>query len=444
MSDRSRSRSPIAKTPHHKPIITLAPSSKLLSRPALPNPVFAQRSSPKVSRKRRSLRQCSSVMQRPNTLHTNRINADTTTSSANASPATTLQDLTTNAQHRNISNHRMNFLKNASPKSNVTNQQQFLPPPPNLYPIRSPPVNAQPATTFAQSTAHQTSSAILTQTSTTTPSASSPSNESTNRGQPTTHPTASVNTLQPHFAFGANPPPITILVPYPVMVPVPFPIPIPMPIIAFLRAAQIQLDAKHKSSAPTETPPTSQKEPTIVQSDLPLDCTKTRELHDDDDPEHLIEMVCEDSSDSITEIVCQSKANANQTQTSDTLSDQHAAISSSPPSITATSVASTNSDPQQPTSATSGDLQQPLPRFKITRLNSRRGIITPSSTTVAADHVPSATNSAKIDATATYVAPPVDESPPMLETSRPLRKRKRLVDCDYTRAAREEVRKKTD
>lgn len=441
MSDRSRSRSPSSSAkPPHKPIITLAPSSKLLSRPPLQTAVFAQTISPKATRKRRSLRQCNSVILRNSSLHLNRGSNDTPT----APPTTTLQDLTTNAQHRNISNHRMSFLKNSSPKPIATNSQ-FLPPPPNLYPIRSPSAQSQPTVTSFAPTSSDPATIVYTQTTTTTTSTPSPifpqseSIRTSTTNPPNTH-------LSP-FPFGANPPPITILVPYPVMVPVPFPIPIPMPIMAFLRAAQVQLDAKNGKPPPPSAngngAAPSQHNPSQTTNDghseQPLDCSKSRdELFDDDDPEQLIEVICEDSSDSITEIPSQTTpvpSSSHSTQPAKPHSGPSSANNNASPLLTE------KSKPNY-TQTSSSVEQQPLPKFKITRLNSRRGIITPSSASQPSPVNPSSTDQEAADAPAPQPSAAVDQPAPMLlETSRPLRKRKRLVDCDYSRAKAEDMRK---
>ncbi|XP_058055372.1 sine oculis-binding protein homolog A [Anopheles bellator] len=81
-------------------------------------------------------------------------------------------------------------------------------------------------------------------------------------------------------------PPVTILVPYPIIVPVPLPIPIPIPVIDFLKAALPSDDTKASQSEETRDP---QKEPDTVQDDGPLDFTvsgvgkgqdERRTLHD--------------------------------------------------------------------------------------------------------------------------------------------------------------------
>ncbi|XP_052873139.1 sine oculis-binding protein homolog B [Anopheles cruzii] len=80
------------------------------------------------------------------------------------------------------------------------------------------------------------------------------------------------------FGAAAAAPPVTILVPYPIIVPVPLPIPIPIPVIDFLKAALPPSDdAKASQHVETVAP---QKEPetgedTVVDSDGPLDFTVT-------------------------------------------------------------------------------------------------------------------------------------------------------------------------
>lgn len=85
--------------------------------------------------------------------------------------------------------------------------------------------------------------------------------------------------------------------------------------------------------------------------------------------------------------------------------------------------------------------QQRLPKFKITRLNSRR-IITSSSSDVLEPEINRPNTVIGKDLNVSSVAStPSTTNETSAETSRPLRKRKRLVDCDYSRLKDDDKKK---
>lgn len=186
--------------------------------------------------------------------------------------------------------------------------------------------------------------------------------------------------------FGAPPPPVTILVPYPIVLPFPIPIPIPLPIEVFLKAAELKLKRDAKEQEPTITHhvdtgasnsgfayshvATPTADSVIVDSpdnssDQPLDFTKAK------DTEKQFQFY-DESDDEENDI-----RDARALCVAD-LADEGPAINDDDP---------IDNSQQEPR----------LPKFKITRLHSRRTITKES------------------------------------DSSRPLRKRKRILDCDYMR-----------
>lgn len=350
-SDRSKSVSPITKAPtsstqSHRPLITVTPSAKLLSRPS--NIVPHVRISPKLSRKRRSLRLCA-LTNVPDSLEVTN-NNNTITSSCSKPVAVT------GSHESNANLHRKSPHKEPQASLKQNSSHHFLPPPPNLFPIRH---SGLPGTsrygshnqTQSQSHAQQPSTTQLPQNATTNSNSYLP------------------NVDQPRL-FGANPPPVTILVPYPIVIPVPIPIPIPMPIIDFLRAAQAKLDEQKKKT----TENTANERRVSVDDDEPLDFTKSKD---------------ESSMPILTQQLRLNKTIEPQPIVEVVEKDEH--------QITISGFEKLDEMDGQ---------EQRLPKFKITRLASKRIISTKES-----------------------------------ESSRPLRKRKRIIDCDYSRLRDDDKKK---
>lgn len=323
-SERSHSLSPVpltVSTPtppppsqQPKPLITVAPASKLMSRPVNLTP-------PKQSRKRRSPR-----------IHHHQIINNNNNNNNNCTPnhnnnskpctVTSAQDLRIN-QHPVID--RSNF------QNQYLSQTNFL---------RPPIMHGQQPPRFIHQQQPQQHHPMM---------SSEPPR------------------LPPFGGGGSVPPPVTILVPYPIILPIPIPIPIPVPMSEYLKL-------KNKYSQPvrvTETPPENVPEPEpepdekvdeIEIIEGPLDFTKSKEatvsLKDDSPsptPESPAHHQIEEMSLKISSVhsVCD-----------DDLANQ----------------------------------EQKLPKFKITRLHSKRIVST--------------------------VAPTIKES----ECSRPLRKRRRAFE----------------
>lgn len=347
-SDRSKSVSPITKAPpstasSHRPIITVTPSAKLLSRPS--NVVSQVRISPKLSRKRRSLRLCA-LTNVPDSMEVTN-NNNTMTASCNMPTAAT-------SSHESVANQRQKS-PHKEPQAPLKQNHHFLPPPPNLFPIRH---SGLPGTSrYGTHTQSQTQSYAQQPTTT-----QLPPNATANSSY--------IPNLDPSRIFGTNPPPVTILVPYPIVLPVPIPIPIPMPIIDFLKAAQAKLDEQNKKKA--ENGNNGNEERTSnTNDDEPLDFTKSRD---------------ESSMPILTQ-----QLRLNKTIESPQIveKDEH--------EITISGFEKLDEVDGQ---------EQRLPKFKITRLASKRIVSTKES-----------------------------------ESSRPLRKRKRVIDCDYSRLRDDDKKK---
>ncbi|XP_059607745.1 sine oculis-binding protein homolog [Phlebotomus argentipes] len=250
-SKRSRSGSPISVgtpslsnvVPAPRPVITLAPPSKLLSNPiGMPSSV---RTSMKGLKKRRSAR-----VQSMNSSNNNLQIID-----SNSAPSQKPCTLTTGAQDLRL--HQMSpIVHHAVPPEqtrtvlppqppSVLQHHPFLPPPPNLYPLRSPHLPP-----------------------------------------PFPH-LAHLPTDDRPLPFGPPPPPVTILVPYPIVLPLPIPIPIPIPLSHFAKLSQ----PAESSAGASSTADKEQRSPEArdVDSDecpdQPLDFTTARTEVKDPEPE---------------------------------------------------------------------------------------------------------------------------------------------------------------
>lgn len=264
------------------------------------------------------------------------------------------------------------------------------------------------------------------------------------------------------------PPPVTVMVPYPIVIPLPIPIPVPLPVMDFYKAymspeersklkdkeaGEAKKDALRSNTADEEVDAEGDLENSDCEQKIevgeetvneePLDFTKTKNCTPAKHFENQNEEISTVSVHSAEETASSLKR---------ALSDEHLAtmttLSPATPvtpttNTTTTTAVSPSPDGSPCSSAThcivrsgesgairrelsadvnevSGavgecdDGKQKLPKFKITRLQTKRTLIqtkeTPSTpTTVAA------------------------------ECSRPLRKRKRIIDCDFQKLALKEL-----
>uniref|UniRef100_A0A034VXF2 Sine oculis-binding protein-like protein n=2 Tax=Bactrocera dorsalis TaxID=27457 RepID=A0A034VXF2_BACDO len=269
------------------------------------------------------------------------------------------------------------------------------------------------------------------------------------------------------------PPPVTVMVPYPIVIPLPIPIPVPLPVMDFYKAymtpeertklkekeaSEAKKDALRSNTADEEADAEARLEHSDCEQKIevgeetvneePLDFTKTKNCMQAEHIEHQNEEIATVSVHSIEEATSSLKR---------ALSDEHLTTTTSlspatpvtPTTNTTTTTAVTPSPDRSPCSpATSckathcivrsdesatirrelsadideasgaigdcDDAKQKLPKFKITRLQTKRTLIqtkeTPSTPTTSA-----------------------------AECSRPLRKRKRIIDCDFQKLALKEL-----
>lgn len=352
-SDRSKSSSPplsssiptsppppitVASRSILKPLITVAPPSKLMSRPNVNN-----RLTTKTGRRRRSGR----ILTTANNSNTNhRINNTSSIQSQTnnvGGKTCTITSSSNDTKLNDATQHRPSF--------NTPYLQQTSP---NLLNMRPPLIT--PPTRYLNS------------------------------------PSPMPNTIhqEPFHAapFGA-PPPITVLVPYPIIIPLPIPIPIPLPVSEFLKAHSLSSNSGIKTcfsnNNSNDKDLNSQTNSNDMADEQPLDFTKTS-INSSREESNLDKLNEKENEDH------RSRCNQQTNEITDL----------------------------QPTDNPGVNLEQKLPKFKITRLNSKR-IITPSL-----DETETLPTTQSVDSSNYKPNTPSKE----LESSRPLRKRKRIIDGD--------------
>lgn len=264
-----------------RPLISVTPASKLLSRPErLPfnAPHYSQSMPPRSSnmlqssrflRKRRSAR-----------LH---LNARRMAGHAKGADEAFKSNVATERPKPiQMSNDEMarqaaaknllHSLETSPTKSGLLPRHQLLPPPPDLYPLNSyHRPHHQPFGFSHMGTAMQQT--------TTSKERHSPPND---LNAPPFPQSSTMGALH-----GASLPPMTLLVPCPIIVPFPVPIPIPLPFESFLKAANIKLNGEKTntnsiysnstSSDANETSLELSNSPITRSVEQPLDCTKSRD-----------------------------------------------------------------------------------------------------------------------------------------------------------------------
>ncbi|GAB0098924.1 sine oculis-binding protein homolog [Sergentomyia squamirostris] len=246
-SDRSRSGSPISvgtpsvtnlATAVQRPVITLAPPSKLLTHP-VPQGPSSMRSLSKGMKRKRPIR-----------MHSMGTNNNSLQMLNNNSPSSQKPcTMTTNAQDLRLHSTTSSPEKappvpvQQCPPPNSFQHHPFLPPPSNLYSLRSPRVLP--------------------------PFPPLPQPPTDNRALP----------------FGPPPPPVTVLVPYPIVLPLPIPIPIPIPLSFFAKAYQSTetAPAASRTDDQTDNVPTPDVDSDEC-SEQPLDFTKSRTEEPEEPP----------------------------------------------------------------------------------------------------------------------------------------------------------------
>ncbi|XP_012160637.1 uncharacterized protein LOC101451604 isoform X1 [Ceratitis capitata] len=265
------------------------------------------------------------------------------------------------------------------------------------------------------------------------------------------------------------PPPVTVMVPYPIVIPLPIPIPVPLPVMDFYKAylppdernklnEKEAIDAKEAGLGTSticevttdklvmENAEREQKlevgEETV--SEEPLDFTKTKDLTQPKSIEDQQEDVASSSVHPLEVTQTQSKlkrALSNEHLTTRTTLSPTTSVTPTKATAVTPSTDRSSCSPATPSKAThcivrsdetetrrrdinaeaedaassGGDYDgQKLPKFKITRLQTKRTLIQTKES-------------------------PTTPTTASAECSRPLRKRKRIIDCDFQKLALREA-----
>ncbi|XP_017149105.1 sine oculis-binding protein homolog A isoform X2 [Drosophila miranda] len=242
-------------------------------------------------------------------------------------------------------------------------------------------------------------------------------------------------------------PPVTVMVPYPIIIPLPIPIPVPLPVMDFYKA---HLTPEQRKQFDEERATTSRRE----DQPQPLDCSKARSDKDQDQeqdgqpeeepkppPELKEEQVEEDEKEKDEDVDIDDDCNDNdddedkksipKTTSAGNASPASASASPSPssssPATDATAL-ETHCIVRDETHSEADQDNQKLPKLKITRLQAKRTLIqtkepTASTSSPAPPSFPATPSGSNVSS----------------ECSRPLRKRKRIIDCDFQKMALREL-----
>lgn len=234
-------------------------------------------------------------------------------------------------------------------------------------------------------------------------------------------------------AFVGTPPPVTVMVPYPVIIPLPIPIPVPLPIVDFYKAYltpeerrkfEDQQNIKKENEMPSANRTTNSSEKSRFNmqaeeeedeemAEEPLDFTKTKEMEDCTNEEPAATQTIEDESCQMTNSTATTPSDDTHSSTSPktTMTTLHCVISNvdnlrvnaaADTNKLTTSLATTQTnDAKNEEDSNTEENNQKLPKLKITRLQTKRTLIQTKES----------------------------------ECSRPLRKRKRIIDCDFQKIA---------
>ncbi|XP_058457977.1 sine oculis-binding protein homolog A [Malaya genurostris] len=201
--------------------------------------------------------------------------------------------------------------------------------------------------------------------------------------------------------FGLPAPPVTILVPYPIVIPLPLPIPIPIPLIDFLKATapKTNLDPSKVESATSEST-------SLSTAELPINFSDNREGLSEVEPEEGTDELPLDFT---------------------VMNPEQRRLREAEQTVTVRSYERTSNVGNYSLETINhgarvvdiGDRspEQKLPKFKITRVNTRLAECDPADRSTSGGDTKESLSMKDSDA----------ESREMVERSRPLRKRKRLV-----------------
>ncbi|XP_073812436.1 sine oculis-binding protein [Musca autumnalis] len=456
---------------NYKPLISVAPVSKLMSKS--PGIICSSsRQSPKHNRKKRPLKSCSStevLNQRPeaskgsgnsNTClvnsaglktkslltplgEANRGNlAQNQTPSLTQFAASCVQDL-----HMNVP--PLSPMLESPAGSQPTTPHNLPPPPPGMGATNGGRCNTTiPAAFFATPPTQQTAPPPPPVGVTFPPRPAPPPFMATPVGpwprflgnfmglpQP---PSLVPPDLSAFNALVGTPPPVTVMVPYPVIIPLPIPIPVPLPVVDFYKA-HLTPEERQKFDEERNIKKETTGGDNCSASDEPLDFTKTkdssletgtcgeikntaqtkfskehedvghkrqREEEADDEPEtsqtnttNTTNTSCSPSNEDVATssmLHCVITTDSNEI-----LSNSEAGNTHENPNATSPNHAECNETNETPPPPSAEENNQRLPKLKITRLQTKRTLIQTKES----------------------------------ECSRPLRKRKRIIDCDFQKIA---------
>ncbi|XP_061397805.1 sine oculis-binding protein homolog [Musca vetustissima] len=410
---------------NYKPLISVAPVSKLMSKS--PGIITQHRQSPKHNRKKRPLKSCTSTEGRQEPKGGN---------SATANPLLKPKSLLNPLPEPNRNNLSQTPSLTQFAASCVQDLHMNVPP---LSPMLESPASSQPTTPHnlpppaaATNGGRTTIPAAFFATPPTqhggpppppamggtftprphppppplpfmgNPAAPWPRFLGNFMGMPPTAAAPSLAAPPDLSAFNAlvgTPPPVTVMVPYPVIIPLPIPIPVPLPVVDFYKAyltadERQKFDEERNGIKKEATTTATPSDSCCSASDEPLDFTKTKETTDYTSPmitDKTAKNPQEDMDDVREEGERQEEpeTSANNTTTNSPTNGIATENPNSPRNL------NESEDPLQNVE----NNPQRLPKLKITRLQSKR----------------------------TLLIQQTKES----ECSRPLRKRKRIIDCDF-------------
>lgn len=457
--------SPHPSNTNYKPMISVAPVSKLMSK----SPgIMPSRQSPKHNRKKRPLKTCAPA-ESGNSRTENKTNCASTAISIKPKPIMGVLSDT----NRTVLNQANTPSLTQFANSCVQDLHMNVPP---LSPMLESPAS-QPTTPHNIPTANtgRCSTTIPPAFFATPPNITGPPNAAppvqTPVGfpprPPFLHNTQTAPGLWPRFlgnfssfpqppstvmppelpalnALIGTPPPVTVMVPYPVIIPLPIPIPVPLPLVDFYKAHLSPEERKkfeESRNIKTETMDTSNstansnlRSPSATEE--PLDFTKTKGVEETvDDELSRNDILLEPAVDNF---MAKEEIETAQTTTSNPPSNEatttpkimQCIINSNEtlnhPDTAApdigeesenvngngnmkSSIIATTISNDLINEETNEETNQRLPKLKITRLQTKRLIQTKES-----------------------------------ECSRPLRKRKRIIDCDFQKIAAANNRETND
>lgn len=453
---------PHTSSTSHKPLISVAPVSKLMSK----SPSILQTGqSPKHNRKKRPVRACTSS--EIGNSRTNEIKSNTSNSltSGNIKPKPLLSTLGENSRtNLNQSNTQtltqfaascvQDLHMNVPPLSPMMETQtsqpttpHSLPPTPNRGPNTIPP--AFFATAPNNQGPHATPPVGLAPQGfpQRPPFMHNPNGGFIPRffgnfaGLPPPPPHLAAGSMPPELTalntLIGTPPPVTVMVPYPVIIPLPIPIPVPLPVVDFYKAHLTPEERKKfddeqqmKKERENETNETKTSEENIINEvvEEPLDFTKTKETEVEaispagsgDNNSNNLELPPDTGKN---EEILNSSKEEETTPSEDsqcTSKTLHCVVTSEENEekmklksdfVTNTQDINEDSNEVQGGNSTGvGENTQKLPKLKITRLQTKRTLIQTKES----------------------------------ECSRPLRKRKRIIDCDFQKLNSSNCNKETN